>query len=49
MTPQNRQNEQNLIENFAFRGHLSSFRAENTPKTRPCKGGNTALTLPKQV
>ena len=31
-----------LTENFDFRGHLSTFWAENTPKSRPYKGGNNA-------
>ena len=38
MTPQNRQNEQFfLTENFDFLGQLSTFQAENTPKSRPSK------------
>ena len=44
MTPQNRQNEQIFI--FV---HLSTFRAENTPKSRPFKVKNNAQTLPKQL
>ena len=38
-----------LNEYFDFRGHLSTFRAENTPKSRPFKGENSAQTLPKQL
>ena len=38
-----------LIKNFNFRGHLSTFGAENTPKSRPFKVENNALTLPKQL
>ena len=38
-----------LTENFDFRGHLSTFRAENTPKSRPFKVENNAQTLPKQL
>ena len=38
-----------LTEIFKFRGHLSTFRAENTPKSRPFKVENNAQTLPKQI
>ena len=38
-----------LTKNFDFRGHLSTFRAKNTPKSRPFEGENNAQTLPKQV
>ena len=38
-----------LIENLNYRGHLSTFRAENTPKSRPFKVENNAQTLPKQL
>ena len=38
-----------FTENFIFRGHLSTFGAENTPKSRPFKVKNKAQTLPKQV
>ena len=38
-----------LIENLNFWGHLSTFGAENTPKSRPFKVKNKAQTLPKQV
>ena len=38
-----------LTEYFDFRGHLSTFRAENNPKSRPFKVENNAQTLPKQL
>ena len=38
-----------LTENFDIWGHLSTFEAENTPKSRPFKVQNNAQTLPKQV
>ena len=38
---------QNLAQKFNFRGHLSTFRAENTPKTGPSKSKNNAQTLLK--
>ena len=38
-----------LTENFDFRGHLSTFGAENKPKSRPLKVKNNAQTLPKQL
>ena len=38
-----------LTENFDFRGHLVTFRAENTPKSRPSKVKNNAQTLPEQL
>ena len=38
-----------LTENFDFRGHLSTFQAENTPKSRHFKAKNNALTLPEQL
>ena len=49
MTPQNRQNEQFLIKNFDFWGHLSTFGAENLAKSRPLKVKNNAQTHPKQL
>ena len=49
MTPQNRQNEQFLIKNFDFWGHLSTFGAENTTKSRPFKVENNAQTLHNQL
>ena len=36
-----------LTENLDFQSHLSTFRAENTPKSRPFKTKNNAVTLPK--
>ena len=33
-----------LTENFDFRGHISTFRAENTPKNEPFKAKNNAQT-----
>ena len=38
-----------LIENLDFRGRLSTFRAENTPKSGPSKAENNALTIPEQL
>ena len=38
-----------LTENLDFRGQLSTFEAENTPKSRPFKVENNALTLSKQL
>ena len=38
-----------LTKNLDFRGHLSTLRAENTPKSGPFKVENNALTLPKQL
>ena len=38
-----------LNENLNFQGHLSTFRAENTPKSGPFKVENNALTLPNQL
>ena len=36
-----------LTKNLDFRGHLSTFRAENTPKSGPSKSKNNAQTLLK--
>ena len=38
-----------LTQNLDFRGHLSTFRPENIPKSRLFKAENNAQTLPKQV
>ena len=38
-----------LTENLHFRGHLSTFRAGNTHKSKPLKAENNARTLPKQL
>ena len=38
-----------LTENFDFRGHLWTFRAENTPKSGLFKTKNKAQTHPKQL
>ena len=38
-----------LTENLNFHGHLSTFEARNTPKSRPFEAENKAQTLPKQV
>ena len=38
-----------LTEIFDFRGHLWTFGAENTLKSRPFKFKNNAQTLPKQL
>ena len=37
------------IENLDFRGHLATFRGENTRKSRPYKAKNNAQTFPKQL
>ena len=37
-----------LTEIFDFWGYLSTFGAENTPKSRPFKVKNNAQTLPNQ-
>ena len=38
-----------LTQNLSFHGHLSTFEAQNTPKSRPFEGKNNAQKLPKQV
>ena len=38
-----------MTEIFDFRGHLWTFRGENTLKSGPFKTENKAQTLPKQV
>ena len=38
-----------LTKNFDFRGHLSTFRAENTPKSRPFKAKNNAYTTSEHL
>ena len=38
-----------LTKFFDFRGHLSTFRAENTPKSRPLKAKNNAYTTSEQL
>ena len=38
-----------LIENLDYPGDLSTFRAENTPKSGHFKVENNAQTLPKQL
>ena len=38
-----------LTENLDYRGHLLTFRAENTTKSGPFKVENNAQTLPKQL
>ena len=38
-----------LTKNLDFRGHLSTFRAQNTLKIRPFEAKNKAQTIPKQV
>ena len=37
-----------LIQNFDFRGHLSTFRAENIRKSRPFKAENNAQKISKR-
>ena len=39
----------NLMQNFNFRGHLSSFRAENTPISGPFTPKNNTQTSSKQL
>ena len=36
-------------EIFNFSGHISTLRAENTPKSRTLKDENNSKTLPKQL
>ena len=38
-----------LTKNFDSRGHISTFRAENTPKSRAFKVKNNALTTSEQL
>ena len=38
-----------LNKNLEIWGRLSTFGAENTPKSRPFKVENNAQTLPKQL
>ena len=38
-----------MTQNFDFRGHLSTFPAENTPKSGPSKAENNAQTTPEQL
>ena len=38
-----------LTEIFDFWGHLSTFGAENTLKSRPVEAENNAQILPKQL
>ena len=40
---------QNLTLNFDFKGHISTFQAENTPKSEPFKAKNNAQTTPEQL
>ena len=40
---------QNLTLNFDFRGHLSTFRPENKPKSRTFKVQNNPQTTPEQL
>jgi len=38
-----------LALNFDFRGHISTFQAENTPKSGPFKTKNNAQTTSEQL
>ena len=38
-----------LTQNIHFQGHLSTFEAQNTPKSRLFEAKNNAQTLPKQL
>ena len=38
-----------LTQNLDFRGHLSTFRPEKTPKSRPSKAKNNAQKIPKEL
>ena len=38
-----------LTKFFDFRGHLSTFRAENTPKSWPFKAKNNAQTTSEEL
>ena len=44
-TPKMVKNDPSKIKNLDFWGHLSTIRAENTPKSWPFKVENNALTL----
>ena len=41
--------DQILTYNFDFRGHISTFRAENTPKSKSFKAENNAQTTSEQL
>ena len=38
-----------LAQKIDFRGHLSTFRAKNEPKSGPCKAKNDAQTTSEQL
>ena len=38
-----------LTKNFDFRGHISTFRAKNTPKSRAFKAKNNAWTTSEHL
>ena len=38
-----------LTQNFDFRGHISTFRAENTPESEAFKAKNNAQTTSEQL
>ena len=38
-----------LTQNFDFRGHISTFRAENTPESGPFKTENNAQTTSEHL
>ena len=40
---------QNLNKNFNFRGHISTFRAKNTPKNWLIQTKNNVQTTPKKL
>ena len=48
MTPETAKMSKFLIQTFDFGGHLSTYRAENTPKSRPLKVETNAQILPIQ-
>ena len=49
LSSQNGQNGKFLTENLNFKGHLSTFGAENALKSGTFKTENKAQTLPRQV
>ena len=49
ITHHNRQNEQILTEDINFRGHLSTFRADNAPKGRPFMAISNAKIFPEKL
>ena len=49
MNPKKSQLSRILNENFIFRAHFSTFRAENTTQSRPFKAETNTYTLPEKL